>query len=142
MHDVADISPVEAWDMLKNDPKAQLVDVRTAAEWNFVGMPDLAPLGRSVVTVEWSQYPNMARNEQFEAQVAGKLTAQGAGTDTPIVFLCRSGARSLAAAKAMTAAGFKRCFNIAGGFEGDLDLQKHRGQQNGWKSAGLGWKQT
>ena len=142
MHDVADISPVEAWDMLKSDPKAQLVDVRTTAEWNFVGMPDLTPLGRSVVTVEWSQYPSMARNEQFEALVGGKLKAQGAGTDTPIVFLCRSGARSLAAAKAMTAAGYRKCFNIAGGFEGDLDLQKHRGQQNGWKSVGLGWKQT
>jgi rhodanese-related sulfurtransferase len=142
MIDVADISPVQAWEMLQSDPKAQLVDVRTTAEWNFVGMPDLTRLGRSVVTVEWSQYPNMARNEQFEALVAGKLKALGAEANTPIVFLCRSGARSLAAAKAMTAAGYRKCFNIAGGFEGDLDLQKHRGQQNGWKSAGLGWKQT
>src|SRR6185503_7421793 len=108
MRAVDDVMPGEAWELLKSDPKAQLVDVRTIAEWNFVGVPDLAALGRSAVTVEWSAYPSMARNEQFETQLAAKLKAQGAGADTPIVFLCRSGARSLAAAKAMTAYGYNR----------------------------------
>jgi rhodanese-related sulfurtransferase len=142
MHDVGDVTPLEAWELLKSDPKAQLVDVRTVAEWSFVGLPDLGALRRSAVTVEWSAYPSMARNEQFETQLAAKLKAQGAGADTPIVFLCRSGARSLAAAKAMAAQGYSRCFNIAGGFEGDLDLDRHRGQRNGWKHAGLAWSQT
>ena len=87
-------------------------------------------------------YPSLARNQQFETLLAAKLEAQGAGADTPIVFLCRSGARSLAAAKAMAAKGYSRCFNIAGGFEGDLDSERHRGLRNGWKQAGLAWTQT
>jgi rhodanese-related sulfurtransferase len=142
MHDVGDVTPLEAWELLKSDATAQLVDVRTVAEWSFVGLPDLSALHRSAVTVEWSAYPSMARNEQFETQLAAKLKAQGAGADTPIVFLCRSGARSLAAAKAMAAKGYSRCFNIAGGFEGDLDSERHRGRRNGWKQAGLAWSQT
>ena len=142
MHAIGDVTPVEAWEMLKGEPKAQLVDVRTTAEWAFVGVPDLTQLNRNVIAIEWSVYPSLARNEQFEALVAEKLKAQGAGANTSIVFLCRSGVRSLAAAKAMAAAGFNRCFNITGGFEGDLDTQKHRGRQNGWKHAGIAWKQT
>jgi len=142
MHAVGDVTPLEAWALLEGDAKAQLVDVRTVAEWNFVGVPDLATLDRSAVTIEWSAFPGMARNEQFEAQLAAKLKAHGAGADTPIVFLCRSGARSLAAAKAMAAKGYSRCFNIAGGFEGDLDTERHRGRRNGWKQAGLSWTQT
>lgn len=142
MHVVGEVTPAEAWNILKQDPKAQLVDVRTAAEWAFVGVPDLTKLGRSVVTVEWSSYPSMARNGQFEAAVAVALKAQGAGADTPIVFLCRSGARSLAAAKAMMAAGYHRCFNLTGGFEGDLDSDRHRGRHSGWKHAGLPWIQS
>jgi rhodanese-related sulfurtransferase len=142
MHAIGEVTPVEAWELLKRDPKAQLVDVRTTAEWAFVGVPDLTLLNRNVVTIEWSSYPSMARNGQFETLVADKLKAQGAGANTPIVFLCRSGARSLAAAKAMSAAGYDRCFNLTGGFEGDLDSDKHRGGRNGWKHAGLAWKQT
>ncbi len=141
MH-AGDVTPREAWDMLKSDPKAQLIDVRTTAEWMFVGLPDLSPLGRSAVTVEWTTYPSNARNAEFENLVAAKLKANGAGADTPIVFICRSGVRSLAAAKAMTAAGYQRCFNITGGFEGDLDAEKHRGRRNGWKLAGLAWTQS
>jgi rhodanese-related sulfurtransferase len=142
MHTVGDVTPVEAWDILKRDPKAQLVDVRTTAEWAFVGVPDLHALNRRVVTIEWSSFPSMARNSAFETQLAAELKAQGAGADTPIVFLCRSGARSLSAAKAMAALGYSRCINIAGGFEGDLDGEKHRGARNGWKQAGLAWTQT
>jgi len=142
MHAIGEVTPIEAWELLKRDAKAQLVDVRTTAEWAFVGIPDLTQLNRSAVTVEWSSYPSLARNERFEPLVADMLKMQGAGADTAIVFLCRSGARSLAAAKAMTAAGYSRCFNITGGFEGDLDAERHRGGRNGWKHAGLAWKQT
>ncbi len=137
-----DIQPTEAWEMLKGDPKAQLVDVRTAAEWNYVGVADLSPLGRSAILVEWQTLPSMARNPQFEADLAAKLKAAGADKQTPIAFLCRSGARSKSAAIAMTAAGFSKCFNVAGGFEGDLDSKRHRGHTNGWKAQGLGWQQT
>jgi rhodanese-related sulfurtransferase len=142
MHAVGVVSPVEAWALLESDPKAQLVDVRTTAEWTFVGVPDLSTLGRQVVTIEWSKYPGMARNGEFETQLASQLKAQGAGADTPIVFICRSGARSLAAAKAMVAQGYTRCFNLSTGFEGDLDGERHRGQENGWKHDGLPWMQA
>jgi len=142
MHTVGEVSPVEAWALLESDPKAQLVDVRTTAEWTFVGVPDLSALGRQVLTIEWSQYPSMGRNGEFETQVASQLKAQGAGADTPIVFICRSGARSLAAAKAMAAKGYSKCLNLSSGFEGDLDAERHRGQQNGWKHDGLPWRQA
>lgn len=136
------MSAREAWEFLKSDPKAQLVDVRTAAEWSFVGVPDLSQLGRALVRVEWQVYPSMERNPKFEAAVAERLKAGGATEATPIFFLCRSGARSAAAAAAMTAAGFNKCFNVAAGFEGDLDAQKHRGRANGWKVDGLPWVQA
>ena len=136
------ISAREAWELLKSDPKAQLVDVRTAAEWSFVGVPDLSQLSRAVVRVEWQSYPTMARNPKFEAAVAEQLKAAGATEATPVFFLCRSGARSAAAAAAMTAAGFAKCFNVAAGFEGDLDAQKHRGRVGGWKVDGLPWVQA
>lgn len=137
-----DISAREAWEVLKKDPKAQLVDVRTAAEWTFVGVPDLSALGRKVVTVEWQSFPSMARNADFEAAVAAQLKAAGVADATPVFFLCRSGARSRAAAIAMTAKGFTACFNVSSGFEGDLDGERHRGRENGWKADGLPWMQA
>lgn len=137
-----DIQPSEAWEMLKSDPKAQLVDTRTAAEWNFVGVPDLSSIGRATILIEWQAFPGMARNPQFEKAVAERLKAASANEHTPVAFLCRSGARSKAAAIAMITAGFSKCFNVAGGFEGDIDSDRHRGQTNGWKAQGLPWQQT
>lgn len=136
-----DITPAETWEALQKDPKAQLVDVRTTAEWNFVGLPNLAPVGRKALTVEWQSYPSMARNSEFEVQVSAQLKALSVTPETPVFFLCRSGVRSQAAASAMTAAGFKRCFNITNGFEGDPDGDRHRGRKNGWKVSDLPWTQ-
>jgi rhodanese-related sulfurtransferase len=116
--------------------------VRTAAEWTFVGVPDLGPLGRKAILVEWQVYPTMGRNASFEDAVAERLSAAGATAATPVFFLCRSGARSQAAARAMTAKGFTKCFNVADGFEGDVDAGRHRGSTNGWKASGLPWVQT
>jgi len=137
-----DLGISEAWDLLLQDPKVQLVDVRTVAEWNFVGLPDLSELERRTHCVEWQGYPAMQPNSNFTADAAEALQAAGAGPQTPILFLCRSGARSRAAAMAMTRAGFEKAFNIAGGFEGDLNGEGHRGLTNGWKAAGLPWRQT
>jgi rhodanese-related sulfurtransferase len=137
-----DVGAAEAWDMLKSDPKAQLVDVRTVAEWNFVGLPDLAGLGRRVHCVEWQSFPSMASNPDFVAEISSTLAAAGAGPDSPVLFLCRSGGRSRAAAIAMTRAGYQKAFNVAGGFEGDLNTERHRGNSNGWKAQGLPWKQS
>jgi rhodanese-related sulfurtransferase len=137
-----DLGLSEAWTLLSQDPKAQLIDVRTIAEWNFVGLPDLSPLQRRAHCIEWQRYPAMQPNANFVADATEALQAAGAGPDTPVLFLCRSGARSRAAAMAMTRAGFEKAFNIAGGFEGDLNGEGHRGQTNGWKAAGLPWRQT
>lgn len=134
-----DVSVAEALAALQADPRAQLVDVRTAAEWAFVGLPDLTGLGRRVHCIEWATFPAMAPNTAFVSEARAAL---GADQDIAVYFLCRSGARSRAAAIAMTAAGYTKSFNIAGGFEGDLDAERHRGKNNGWKAAGLPWVQT
>jgi rhodanese-related sulfurtransferase len=137
-----DLSAAEAWQMLKDNPNAQLVDVRTQAEWSFVGLPDLSSLNRQVHCVEWQSFPTMAANPGFVSETTGAVDSAGAGKDAPILFLCRSGARSRSAAIAMTGAGYARAYNVAGGFEGDLDPARHRGTKNGWKAQGLPWKQT
>jgi rhodanese-related sulfurtransferase len=132
-----DISPGEAWEMLAREKAAILVDVRTQPEWQFVGKPDLTTLGKEVRFISWQVYPSMARNEAF----LENLRAAGATEDTPILFICRSGARSRNAAMATTASGFRRCFNVAEGFEGGLDPDRHRGSAGGWKARRLPWSQ-
>lgn len=122
---------------------AVIVDVRTIAEWNFVGLPALSP--EQLVVCEWQAYPDMQRNPGFVAKVSEEVLARSsakAPADAPeIYFLCRSGARSRSAAMAMTQAGFPKCFNIQNGFEGDPDADGHRGIVNGWKVDGLPWRQ-
>src|SRR3984885_13759350 len=103
-----DVSAAEAWEQLKTDARAQLVDVRTMAEWNFVGLPDLSSLGRRVHCVEWQSFPTGAQNSGFLAEATGVLPDKTA----PVLLLCRSGARSRAAAIALTRAGFDQAFNI------------------------------
>ncbi|HXS07930.1 MAG TPA: rhodanese-like domain-containing protein [Rhizomicrobium sp.] len=142
-HDYAgDLELGAAWDLLAKEAAAQLVDVRTVAEWNFVGLPDLSTLAREPHRIEWQSYPSMQINPHFVADATERLQAAGAGHETPLLFLCRSGARSRAAAVAMTRAGFQKAFNIAGGFEGALDEDGHRGTVDGWKAIGLPWRQT
>lgn len=133
-----DISAEEAWKKLAGDGRAQLVDVRTLAEWNFVGVPDLSSLGRQVHCIEWQQFPNGARNPGFVAEATQVLRDK----DAPVMLLCRSGARSRAAAIALTEAGYAQAFNVAGGFEGDIDEEGHRGHRDGWKARNLPWRQS
>jgi rhodanese-related sulfurtransferase len=137
-----DVGSAEAWEMLAQDPKAQLVDVRTQAEWNFVGLPDVASLNRRVHCIEWQGFPTGAPNPDFVSEATAALAAAGADQGTLVLFLCRSGARSRGAAMAMTRAGFQKAFNIGDGFEGNLDAERHRGTTSGWKAQGLPWKQS
>lgn len=134
---VQNIPPSATWDALLNDPQAQLVDVRTDAEWAYVGLPDLAAAGKQPVLIPWQVYPRMGVNEAFVEQ----MQAAGFTPEHHIYFLCRSGVRSLAAAYAMLEAGFPSVFNIADGFEGPPDAEGHRGQVAGWKADGLPWRQ-
>jgi len=132
-----DLRPAEAWDLLQSDPKAMLIDVRSAPEWGFVGLPRLDGIGKETVCISWQVFPDMARNEDFVEEVAARGLAKGQA----VLLLCRSGVRSKAAAIALTAAGFGPCYNISGGFEGDRDGELHRGSVGGWKVAGLPWAQ-
>jgi len=95
-----EISVGGAYALLKEDPKAALVDVRTQAEWTWVGVPDLSELGKTPVFIEWASYPAMRPAADFAQRVIAELKARGADQETPILFLCRSGVRSLAAARA------------------------------------------
>lgn len=122
--------------MLQADPDAVLVDVRTEPEWAFVGVPDLGTLDRQVVLVEWNRYPGQHNND-FLAQ----LQAAGVEPDRTVLFLCRSGQRSRAAAIAATRAGLGPAWNVSEGFEGPLDEAGHRGGQ-GWRARGLPWRQS
>ena len=135
-----DVAPEEAWRVLKSDSGAILVDVRTRPEWAFVGVADLSEAGKEPVLLEWQQFPTMSLNPGFVPDLAGALGA--AGKNTPVFFLCRSGVRSRSAAIAMAKAGFEACYNIIGGFEGELDAGRHRGGRSGWKAAGLPWVQS
>jgi rhodanese-related sulfurtransferase len=137
---IDEVDPAQAYQILESDPDAVLVDVRTRAEWAFVGMPDLAALDRPVWAVEWVSFPSMTRNPGFLDDVANRLGDRPSGR---LFFLCRSGARSMAAAQAVAQAGLgAHCTNVAEGFEGDLDEAGHRGRRNGWKVRGLPWRQS
>jgi rhodanese-related sulfurtransferase len=138
---VADVASAETWNRLAANPRAVLVDVRTRAEWAFVGIPDLTALGRQVVPFEWQSFPDSRIDAQFVERLSAALAAQGTAPDDEIYFICRSGGRSRMAAEAMTEAGFGRCFNVSDGFEGPLDGARHRGRIAGWKHAGLAWIQ-
>ncbi len=134
---IPNIPPKQSWEALTSEPNTQLVDVRTDAEWNFVGLPDLTDAGKQPVLISWQVYPTMQVHPSFtEALLKAGLTH-----DDHIYFICRSGARSMAAAQAAAAAGFKHVFNVAEGFEGDVDARGHRGTNNGWKAASLPWRQ-
>lgn len=137
-----DVECRDAWDALASDPDAVLVDVRTVPEWNFVGIPDLAGIGKSVVLIEWQSYPAMTVNDRFVAELEEALSARGVDRSAPVYFLCRSGARSRSAAMAATTAGFSAAHNVPGGFEGPLDESRHRGTGGGWKASGLPWIQS
>jgi len=136
-----DLSPRESWELLSKEAEGQLVDVRTEAEWNFVGAPDLSGLKRRVVFCEWQRFPP-EMNPSFVEECAQALSAAGYAKGSALFFLCRSGARSKSAAIAMTAAGYGPCFNIKDGFEGALDPERHRGVAAGWKAEGLPWTQS
>ena len=135
------VSVEDAWTRLKGDAGSVLIDVRTIAEWAYVGLPDLSQIGKRPVLVEWQGFPDDRLNTTFVERVTEALNPLGANREAELFFICRSGARSLKAAQAMTAAGFTRCRNVADGFEGPLDANHHRGQLVGWKAKGLPWAQ-
>ena len=138
---IADVAAADAWARLKDDPKSVMVDVRTQAEWSFVGLPDLSEIGKRVLTQEWQTFPQGQVDPQFAIRLEAMLSRQGVSKDDEIFFICRSGGRSRMAAEALSGLGFRHCRNVAEGFEGPLDSSRHRGQVAGWKASGLPWVQ-
>jgi rhodanese-related sulfurtransferase len=126
------VSPAEAFELLQLDPRTRLVDVRTRAELDWVGRPVIGD--GQYAHVEWTRYPAAVPNQEFLAQLN-----QAASHDTPVLFLCRSAARSKLAAIAATQAGFTKAYDLLEGFEGDKDGQGHRKTVSGWCFRGLPW---
>ncbi len=136
-----EVTPEAAYAFLASSSSSSssvLVDVRTLPEWQFTGMPDLRAAGKDVLAISWKTYPQFQLNPNFQSDLIARVPS----FNTPIFFLCRSGGRSLDAALAMTAAGYKYCFNVSGGFEGEPDASGHRCRTTGWKAANLPWSQT
>lgn len=137
--EIGQITAREAWALLKREHESYLIDVRTKAEWAYVGIPDLSSLGKGVFLCEWQSFPDMTVNMTFCEDLERHFLGR---SDAVLLFLCRSGGRSGAAANAMAARGYRRCFNVCDGFEGDLSTGRRRGLINGWKVSGLPWMQT
>jgi rhodanese-related sulfurtransferase len=141
---VTEAGPLGVWSELKLTPSGVVVDVRTRAEWSFIGTVNLEEIGQEPILMEWLQYPDMSVNPTFATDLLQRLDG---GVPSKIYFLCRSGVRSLAAARNVAevfgAQGIEtECVNILEGFEGDLNEARHRGTFNGWKARGLAWRQT
>ena len=132
-----DLSPNEAWDIIKQNSDCFLVDCRTSAEWSLVGVPDLDSLGKKVLFVEWQTFPTMEKNPRFLQEISESNLTK----NSKIIFLCRSGARSRSAAEFLTSQGYESCFNWTEGFEGSHNDFGHRSKINGWKFHNLPWKQ-
>ncbi|TDR73528.1 rhodanese-like domain-containing protein [Paludibacterium purpuratum] len=122
--------PQEAHDLMQLLPSAVLVDVRCAAEWQFVGMVPNA------LCIEWRSFPGMQPNAQFLPALQKQVSQ-----DDTLMLMCRSGVRSDEAARAALAAGYRAVYNVLEGFEGDKDGMSQRGHINGWKMHGLPWVQ-
>jgi rhodanese-related sulfurtransferase len=135
-----DVSCQDAWDALASDEDAVLVDVRTSIEWQLIGKPDLSSLAKEPVYLQWVTMDGMNANFLDELQAA--LQERGKSVDTPVYFMCQSGGRSKMTAMQCTELGYKHCYNIAEGFEGDLDEHSHRNSISGWKVAKLPWTQS
>ena len=128
-----DLTPQQAWDLLESNPDAILVDVRTEGEWRQVGVPDTSSLeGDRAAFIEWTT--PFGPNENFLTELAE--TGLTPGNERPVIFLCRSGNRSIGAAIDATAAGFGPAYNVLEGFEGDTDAAGQR-TVNGWRLRGL-----
>ncbi|MCP4385841.1 MAG: rhodanese-like domain-containing protein [Hyphomicrobiales bacterium] len=137
-----DVSVKAAWDSLARLPKSVLIDVRSKAEWIFVGIPVLASIGKSPLLLEWNDFASGQTVPDFVGRLSQNLADHDIGKDASLFFLCRSGNRSRSAAVAATAAGYAPCFNLEHGFEGQLDPDGHRGTAGSWKAEGLPWEQS
>ena len=129
---IKELNPLQAWDFMQKNPEGVLVDVRSRIEYSHVGHP------AGAINIIWKEAPDWQINTTFVEEVKKAV----ADTQTPLLLLCRSGQRSMDAAKELEKAGFQQLINIEEGFEGALDEHKHRGKLGGWRFHGLPWEQS
>lgn len=138
--DVQELTPQQAWQLIQDEPKAMLVDVRSHMEYLFIGHP----VGS--INIPWIDEPDWEINPNFVREIRqlllGGLSHDESGShDVPVVLICRSGKRSLEAGQLLLKKGFRRVYNVSEGFEGELDDHHHRSTLGGWRFAGLPWEQ-
>jgi len=131
---VKTLGPKEAYKLLQEHPNAVLIDVRSHMEYLFVGHP------AGAIHIPWIDEPDWKQNPHFLTQVRQTMLG-GAFGAAPVVLICRSGVRSLEAGKALIEAGVKDVYNVAEGFEGQMDEKHHRSSLGGWRYHGLPWEQ-
>ena len=129
----------ESWQLLQDNPRAVLVDIRSTMEYLFVGHP------KGALHVAWIDEPDWTVNPHFVTDVRkvmlGGATAHDEIGGAPVILICRSGKRSMDASRTLLEAGFSEVFYVDEGFEGELDDQHHRGSLGGWRYHGLPWEQ-
>ena len=129
--------PKMAVERLQNNPQALFVDVRSKAEFKYVGYPE------NSILIPWIDDPDWEPNpEAFSDAVMQELDSRENLSDTEIILICRSGFRSNEALKCLENKGFTQVSHVASGFEGDLDENEHRGNLNGWRHDGMPWSQS
>ena len=137
--DVESLTPKEAAKIMKDDPRALLVDVRSSMEYLFVGHPKRA------VHVAWIDVPELKVNEHFVTEIRQLLLGGIVRNDeihsAPILLICRSGKRSLEAGRQLIEDGMINVYNVDEGFEGELDENHQRSTSGGWRFHGLPWEQ-
>lgn len=141
---VISLSPPEAWQILQDNPKAVLIDIRSELEYLFIGHP------KGAIHIAWVDEPDWKINPGFATEVR-KVMLEGIisndedkknPTDTaPVLLVCRSGRRSFEAGKKLVKEGFSNVYYIIGGFEGPIDAEHHRSTSGGWRFYELPWEQ-
>jgi len=133
------LSPRQAWQMIQDDPRSLLVDIRSSMEYLFVGHP------AGAVHVPWIDEPEWTVNPDFVAEIRklllGGVVCEADTGCAPVILICRSGKRSLEAGRALLQAGLKNIFHVDEGFEGELDEHHHRSTLGGWRFHELPWEQ-
>ena len=133
------ISAKDAWHKIKHEPKSLLIDVRSHMEFLFIGHP------AGAINLPWIDEPDWVINPNFVREVRklllGGLAHDAAGHNVPVLLICRSGKRSREAGELLLNNSFTDVYNIADGFEGELDEHHHRSTSGGWRFAGLPWEQ-
>ena len=134
---VKDITSIACFNKLSEIANSYLIDVRTKPEWQFIGVPDLSSLNKKTIFISWHEYPKMNINKNFETQ----LVLENIKKNDNIFLICRSGKRSLHAARHLTLYNYNHCYNVSDGFEGNKNSLAQRSTINGWKCNNLPWYQ-